>query len=95
MEWLMKLLGGLTQARPGEGADAGKLTDMLGEAIPPQLRELGTNLPGQEQLRSMLQNGELPTQLTDAAKQALDALPQNAGGFVEQGMALLKDRFKL
>jgi hypothetical protein len=31
----------------------------------------------------------------DGAQQALDAVPKEAGGFVEQGMALLKDRFKV
>lgn len=96
MEWLAKLLGSVT---PGKG-EGGSLQDSimgtLREAIPPQLQETASRLFGEAPVRDLLQRGELPTQqVIDGAQQALDAVPKEAGGFVEQGMAVLKDRFKL
>jgi hypothetical protein len=96
MEWLSKLLGGVTQAKPDGGSVPGGIMGALGEAIPPKLREMASSLIGEQPVRDLLQRGTLPTQqVIDGAQQARDAVPKEAGGFVEQGMALLKDRFKL
>lgn len=94
MDWLAKLLGGTVPAKPEGTPLPDGIMNMLGEAIPPQLRDMAAGLIGEQQLRDLLQRGETPVQqVMDGAQQALDAVPQDAGGLVEQGMALLKNRF--
>jgi hypothetical protein len=96
MEWLAKLLGSVTPAKPEGGSLQDGIMGALREAIPPQLQETASRLFGEAPVSDLLQRGELPTQqVIDGAQQALDAAPKEAGGFVEQGMAVLKDRFKL
>jgi hypothetical protein len=96
MEWLNRLLGSVTPGKTEGSSLQDGIMGTLREAIPPQLQETASRLFGEAPVRDLLQRGELPTkQLIDGAQRALDAVPKEAGGFVEQGMALLKDRFKL
>lgn len=96
MDWLAKLLGGTMPAKTEGTPLPDGIMNTLGEAIPPQLQDLAAGLIGEQQLRDLLQRGETPVpQVMDGAKAALDAVPQGAGGLVEQGMALLKNRFGL
>ena len=97
MEWLTKLLGGVTQAKPEGGSIQDSIMGALREAIPPQLQDTASRLFGEAPVRDLPQTGELPAQpMIDAARQAaLGAVPKETGGFVEQGMAVLKDRFRL
>jgi hypothetical protein len=96
MEWLTKLLGSVMPGKAEGGSLQDGIMGALREAIPPQLQETASRLFGEAPVSDLLQRGELPTQqVIDGAQQALDAAPKEAGGFVEQGMAVLKDRFKL
>jgi hypothetical protein len=96
MEWLNRLLGSVVPGKTEGSSLQDGIMGALREAIPPQLQETASHLFGEAPVRDLLQRGELPTQqVTDGAQQALDAAPKKAGGFVEQGMAVLKDRFKL
>jgi hypothetical protein len=97
VEWLAKLLGGVTSAKPEGGSWQDGIAAALREAIPPQVQDTASRLLGEAPARDLLPGGDLPAQpVIDAARQAaLGAVPKEAGGFVEQGMALLKDRFRL
>ena len=96
MEWLTKLLGSVMPGKPDGSSLQDSIMGALREAIPLQLQETASRLFGEAPGRDLLQRGELPTQqVIDGTKQGLDAAPKEAGGFVEQGMAVLKDRFRL
>ncbi len=66
----------------------------MNEALPRQLRDSASQMLEQAPVQDLLRQGELPSQWLDAATRSLEAIPKEPGGFLDQGMALLKERLK-
>jgi hypothetical protein len=94
MDWFAKLIGDATAARSAGEAASGVL-GALGEVIPAPVKDLAAGLPDTQGLRDLAGRIEIPAeQWLDRAQSALDAVPKEAGGFIDQGLALLRNRFK-
>ena len=94
MEWLTRLTDLLTQAQSAAGALPEAVTGVVKEALPQPLRDTASQVLEQAPVQDLLRQGELPAQWLDAATRSLDAIPKEPGGFLDQGMAMLKERLK-
>jgi hypothetical protein len=94
MEWLAKLLDAIADPKSAVEALPETLTGAVGDALPPEFRDAAANLLGQAPVQDLLQRGELPARWMDTATKALEAVPKDPGGFLDQSMNLLNERFR-
>ena len=92
MNWLTKLIGVVTATKSVSQG----LSGALGDVVPQQAKDIVAGMPGVQDLRDFAGRMGVPgDEWLNRAQSALDAVPKDVGGFIEQDFAILRDILRI